>query len=118
MEQGGIYTLSDTHLEDYLEKWLRLLGYAYWVQGLWQDRCNALTRCLDFVKDYIFTYASGGREQKSAVAGSHWLTAEILGKLNEAERKLTELNGLIKKWEETKFAISRTITNRQDKPSR
>ena len=113
MEQGGIYTLSNTHLEEYLEKWNRLLGYAYWVQGLWQDRVNVLIRCVTFIKDYIFAHADGGREQKAAVAGSHWLTAEMLGKLTEAERKLTELNGLIRKWEETKFSLSRTITNRQ-----
>jgi hypothetical protein len=118
MEQGGIYTLSDTHLEEYLEKWLRLLGYAYWVQGLWNDRYNALMRCLEFVKDYIFAHADGGREQKAAVAGSHWLTAEILGRVNEAERKLTELNGLIRKWEKIEFSISRTITSRQGRPSR
>lgn len=118
MEQGGIYTLSDTHLEEYLEKWSRLLGYAYWVQGLWTDRYNVLVRCRDFIKDFIFAHADGGREQKAAVAGSHWITAEILGKLTEAERKLTELNGLIRKWEEIKFSISRTITNRQGRPNR
>lgn len=112
MEQGGIYTLSSTNLEEYLEKWLRLLGYAYWVQGLWNDRFNVLTRCKEFIKDYVFAHADGGREQKAAVAGAHWLTAEILGKLTEAERKLTELNGLIRKWEKIEFSISRTITSR------
>lgn len=118
MEQGGIYTLTDVNLEEYLEKWLRLLGYAYWVQGLWTDRFNALTRCKEFVKDYVFAHAEGGREQKAAVAGAHWLVAEILSKLTEAERKLTELNGLIRKWEKIEFTISRTITSRQGRPSR
>lgn len=118
MEQGGIYTLSDTKLEEYLEKWNRLLGYAYWVQGLWTDRVDVLTRCVEFVKDYIFANADGGREQKAAVAGSHWITAEMLSKLTEADRKLKELNGLIRRWEKIEFSISRTITNRQGRPVR
>lgn len=118
MEQGGIYTLGEAHLEEYLEKWNRLLGYAYWVQGLWSDRFNVLTRCKEFIKDYVFAHADGGREQKASVAGSHWLTAEILSKLTESERKLTELNGLIRKWEKVEFSISRTITNRQGRPNR
>jgi hypothetical protein len=118
MAQGGIYTLDDVHLENYLEKWLRLLGYAYWVQGLWNDRFNVLTRCKEFIKDYVFAHADGGREQKAAVAGSHWLTAEILGKLTESERKLTELNGLTRKWEKIEFSISRTITSRSGRMTR
>ncbi|QNR70362.1 hypothetical protein IAQ67_28825 (plasmid) [Paenibacillus peoriae] len=118
MDQGGIYNLMDKSLEEYLEKWLRLLGYAYWVQGLWNDRYQTLTRCRDFIKDYVFAHSDGGREQKAAVSGAHWITAEVTGKLNEAERKLTELNGLIRKWEKIEFSISRSITSRQGRGNR
>lgn len=113
MDQGGIYNLSDVKLEEYLEKWLRLLGYAYWVQGLWNDRYQTLLRCQNFIKDYIFAHSDGGREQKAAVSGAHWITTEVTTKLNESERKLNELGGLVRKWEKIEFAISRTITSRQ-----
>jgi len=115
MDNGGIYNLSGVQIEEYLEKWNRLLGYAYWVHALWGDRLNALSRCLEFVKDYVFAKAEGGREQKAAIAGSYWLTAEVIGKVNEAERKHTELGGLIRKWEKIDFSISRTITSRQNR---
>lgn len=118
MEEGGIRRLTDIQLEEYLEKWLRLLGYAYWVQGVWQDRVNVLERLLELVKDYIFAAAPGGREQKAAIAGSHPLTQEVLEKLIYWQRRLDRLNGLIKKWEKIEFAISRVITLRSNKPTR
>lgn len=118
MDRGGITTLTDASLEEYLERWGRLLGHAYWVQGLWEDRFNVLTRAYEYVKDFIFSHASGGREQKDAVAGSHPITLQVLDMLIEAERKKTELNGLIKKWDKTEFSISRAITNRQGRSYR
>lgn len=113
MAAKGITAVTDSELEDFLEKWLRLLGYAYWVEGIWTDRFNAITRAANYIKDYIFAHAQGGREQKAAVAGAHPIYLTALHEVNDAERKLTELRGLIRHWEKIEFTISRTITNRQ-----
>jgi hypothetical protein len=118
MEEKGIMGLTDVQLETYLEKWLRLLGHAYWVHSVWSDRVTVLQRLADYVKDYIFAHAEGSREQKGAIAGSHPIYLEVMEKLSEWERKRDELYGLIRKWEKIEFTISRTITNRQGKPMR
>jgi hypothetical protein len=118
MEEKGIINLHDHELEKYLSKWLALLGHAYWVRGIWEARKNILQRCADYVKDYVFVHAQGGREQKAAVAGSHPLYRMVLERLTVAEQRLTELQGIIYKWEKIEFSISRAITNRQGKPTR
>lgn len=118
MEEKGIVNLADYELEKYLEQWLALIGYAKWVQGVREARLLILQRCADYVKDYLFAHAEGGREQKSAVAGSHPLYKKVLDRLVVAEQQLTELNGMVAKWEKIEFAISRAITNRQGKPLR
>lgn len=109
---GGITQLQNFQLEDYLEKWTRLLGYAYWLRSCWRDRTETLERALQYVKDYIFKESSGGREQRGAEAGSHDVTLTVLDKLNEVKRPLTMLEGKIERWEKIEFAISRAITNR------
>lgn len=118
MDDKGIMGLNETQLETYLERWLRLLGHAYWVHGVWNDRVTVLERLANYVKDYVFAHAEGSREQKGAVAGSHPLYIEVVERLSEWERKRDELYGLIRKWEKIEFTISRTITNRQGRPSR
>ncbi|ALA07230.1 hypothetical protein SECTIM467_106 [Brevibacillus phage SecTim467] len=110
---GGITRLQNFQLEDYLEKWTRLLGYAYWLRGVWRDRVDTLERALQYVKDYIFKEVDGGRELRGAEAGSHDVTLYVLDKLNEAKRPLNMLEGKIERWEKIEFAISRAITNRQ-----
>jgi hypothetical protein len=115
-QEGGMMRLQSVNLEDYLEKWDRLVGYAKWVRGVWNDRVEALERLHNYVKDYIFTRVEGGsRELRGAVAGSHPITLEVLEQLNEWSRKRNVLDGLIYKWEGIKFSISRTITNRQSR---
>jgi hypothetical protein len=118
METQGIIGLQDHELEKYLEKWLRLLGYAYWVRGIREANHNILERCANYVKDYVFSHAQGGREQKAAVAGSHPLYRTILERLTVANEQLTTLNGMIFKWEKIEFSISRAITNRAGRVSR
>lgn len=109
---GGITQLTNHQLEDYLEKWTRLLGYAYWLRGVWRDRVDTLERALQFVKDFIFKESDGGRELRGAEAGAHDVTLYVLDKLNEAKRPLNILEGKIERWEKIEFAISRAITNR------
>lgn len=118
METKGIVNLEDYELEKYLEQWLRLIGYAKWVQGVKEARVNLLQNCADYVRDYIFAKAEGGREQKSAVSGSHPLFKIVNDRLTTLKSELYELNGMIYKWEKIEFAISRAITNRQGKPAR
>ncbi|MEC2266539.1 hypothetical protein ACR6EC_12205 [Bacillus subtilis] len=118
MENQGIVNLEDHELSKYLEKWLRLLGYAYWVRGIREANFNILERCANYVKDYVFAHAQGGREQKSAVAGSHPLYRTVLERLTVAQEQLFTLNGMIYKWEKIEFSISRAITNRAGRPSR
>lgn len=118
MEVQGIINLQDHELEKYLEKWLRLLGYAYWVRGIREANYNILDRCANYVKDYVFSHAKGGREQKAAVAGSHPLYKRVLEKLTVAEEQLSSLNGMIYKWEKIEFSISRAITSRTNRGSR
>lgn len=118
METQGIIGLHDHELEKYLEKWLRLLGYAYWVRGIREANYHILERCANYVKDYIFAHAQGGREQKAAVAGSHPLYRKVLERLTVADEQLSVLNGMIFKWEKIEFSISRAITNRSGKPTR
>ncbi|KZR57910.1 hypothetical protein [Pseudobacillus badius] len=118
MEVQGIIGLQDYELEKYLEKWLRLLGYAYWVRGIREANHDILERCANYVKDYVFSHAEGGREQKAAVAGSHPLYRTVLERLTLANEQLTMLNGMIYKWEKIEFSISRAITNRTGKPMR
>lgn len=115
MEMQGIVGLQDHELEKYLEQWLRLLGYAYWVRGIREANFTILERCSNYVKDYIFAHAEGGREQKAAVAGSHPLYREVLERLTVAEEQLYSLKGMIFKWEKIEFSISRSITNRGTK---
>lgn len=118
METQGIVNLEDFELSKYLEKWLRLLGYAYWVRGIREANYNILDRCANYVKDYVFAHAQGGREQKAAVAGSHPLYRTVLERLTIAQEQLHVLNGMIYKWEKIEFSISRAITNRAGKPTR
>lgn len=118
METKGIVNLYDYELEKYLEKWLRLLGHAYWVLGIKQARRDLLQRCADYVYNFIFAHASGGREQKAAVAGSHPLYKKVLDRLIDEEKQLSEISGLVRKWEKVEFSISRAITNRAGKPTR
>lgn len=118
MEEKGIVGLQDYELEEYLEKWLRLLGYAYWVRGIRDAQVNILQRTADYVKDYIFSHAEGGRELRAAVSGSHPLYKKVLDRLSEYSEKLTTLNGMIWKWEKIEFSISRTISNRSGKSYR
>lgn len=118
METMGIINLHDHELEKYLEKWLRLLGHAYWVRGIREANQGILQRCADYVRDYIFAHADGGREQKAAVAGSHPLYKKVLDRLTVASEQLSILNGIIYKWEKIEFSISRAITNRTGKPTR
>lgn len=118
MEQQGIINLQDHELEKYLEKWLRLLGYAYWVRGIREANFTVLERCAAYVKDYVFSHASGGREQKDAISGSHPLSRVVLERLTIAEQQLTELKGMIWKWEKIEFAISRAITSRSNRGGR
>lgn len=112
MEQRGISSLSNTDLEQYLEKWNRLLGHAYWVRGIYQSRQEILSRTYDYVKDYIFTRAAGGREQKAAVSGSHEISEMVLQRVMEISAKLHQIGGLIYRWEKIEFTITRTITLR------
>lgn len=109
---GGITQLQNFQLEDFLEKWTRLLGYAYWLRGCWRDRVDTLDRSLNYVKDYIFKESDGGRELRGAEAGAHDVTLYVLDKLNESKRPLNMLEGKIERWEKIEFAISRAITNR------
>lgn len=109
---GGITQLQNFQLEDYLEKWTRLLGYAYWLRGCWRDRVDTLERALQYVKDFIHFNSTGGRELRGAEAGSHDVTYFVLDKLNESKRPLNILDGKIERWEKIEFAISRAITNR------
>lgn len=119
MEHGGIVSLSDKELEEYLEKWIRVIGHAYLVQGVWNDRYQTLIRTLDFVKDFIFANLdTGSREIRDAIASSHPIFADVQTELIKHERKLNVLNSLIRKWEKIEFSISRTITNRQGRPTR
>jgi len=112
MEVQGIIGLQDYELEKYLEKWLRLLGYAYWVRGIREANQNILERCANYVKDYVFAHSEGGREQKAAVAGSHPLYLEVLDRLSVANEQLHQLNGMVYKWEKIEFSISRAISSR------
>jgi hypothetical protein len=109
---GGITQLQNFQLEDFLEKWTRLLGYAYWLRGVWRDRTDTLERALTYVKDFIFKESEGGRELRGAEAGAHEVTLYVLDKLNEHKRPLNMLEGKIERWEKIEFAISRAITNR------
>lgn len=118
METQGIINLQDHELEKYLERWLRLLGYAYWVRGIREANNNILEKCANYVKDYVFAHASGGREQKAAVAGSHPLYRTVLERLTVASEQLSTLSGMIWKWEKIEFSISRAITSRQNRGSR
>lgn len=118
METQGIVNLQDHELEKYLEKWLRLLGYAYWVRGIREANFSVLDRCANYVKDYVFSHAQGGREQKAAVAGSHPLYRTVLEKLTVSEQQLSELRGMIFKWEKIEFSISRAITSRTNRGGR
>lgn len=115
MEQQGIASLNNVDLEKYLEQWNRLLGHAYWVRGIYQSRQEILSRTADFVKDYIFTRASGGREQKAAVSGSHPLYEDVLNRLMEISARLHEISGLVYRWEKIEFTITRTITSRSNR---
>lgn len=118
MEQQGIVNLQDHELEKYLEKWLRLLGHAYWVRGIRESRLSTLERCSNYIKDYVFAHSEGGREQKAAVAGSHQLYRTVLERLTVAQSQLHELNGMIWKWEKIEFSISRAITSRSGRGGR
>lgn len=118
MEQKGIINLEDYELEKYLERWNRLIGHAHWVLGIHEARRDLLQRCADYVKDYIFAHADGGREQKAAIAGSHPLYKKVLDRLTLAEQRCTEIKGLVIKWEKIEFSISRAITNRASRPIR
>lgn len=118
MEVKGIIGLEDFELEKYLEQWLRLLGYAYWVRGIREANLGILERCANYVKDYVFAHAQGGREQKASVAGSHPLYRTVLERLTVASERLSTLNGMIFKWEKIEFSISRTITSRSGRSQR
>lgn len=115
MEEKGMIGLTPVELEKYLEQWNRLLGHAYWVRGIYQSRLEILTRTCDYVKDYIFSKASGGREQKAAISGSHDLTKLVNDRLIEATARLSAINGLVFKWEKIEFTITRTITIRSNR---
>ncbi|WP_303982886.1 hypothetical protein [Niallia circulans] len=112
MDTVGIVNLHNHDLEKYLEKWLRLLGYAYWVRGVREGQKTILERAASYVKDYIFAHASGSREQKSAVAGSHPLYKKIMDELVKYEERVTMLSGMVYKWEKIEFTISRAISRR------
>lgn len=118
MEEKGILNLHDHELSVYLERWLRLLGHAYWVRGIKEANILVLERAADHIKDIVFSSASGGREQKAAVAGSNEQFLRVDNALTECKYQLTILNGIIYKWEKIEFSISRTITNRSGRPLR
>lgn len=118
MEVQGIVGLQDHELEKYLEKWLRLLGYAYWVRGIREANFAILEKCASYIKDYVFSHAAGGREQKAAVAGSHPLHRIVLERLTISEEQLNVLKGMIFKWEKIEFSISRAITSRSMRGNR
>lgn len=115
IEQRGINSMTSTDLESYLSKWNVLLGHAYWVRGIYQSRQEILQRTHTYVADYVFSRASGGREQKAAISGSHPLTAIVLERLTEVNRQLFEIGGLIHRWEQANFIITRTITLRSNR---
>lgn len=115
MDERGIIGLEFMELEKYLEQWNRLLGHAYWVRGIYQARQEILSRTYEYTKDYIFTRASGGREQKAAVSGSHELTKLVLDRLTDITAKLSEINGLVYRWEKIEFSITRAITVRSSR---
>jgi hypothetical protein len=120
LDNKPISSLTDTQLENYLEKWSKLIGYSYWVENYYLDRVNTLTRCREFVRNKVYVYSKslGGREIVDAYAESHQLVEEITEELNYWSRKLDLLRGSIRDWEKKEFSISRAISNRQSKPYR
>lgn len=115
IEQRGINSMMDTDLEMYLSKWNVLLGHAYWIRGVYQSRQEILQRAYSYVSNFVFAKASGGREQKAAIAGSHPLALEVEERLSNVNRQLFEMGGLIHKWEQANFIITRTITLRANR---